>query len=220
MFYLSKGLNESKGTEMKHFKDKKMIQTQYDINSNSQSTVRTIELEKTEPIIIGKDKQRIKHQKSQTRESKSKGDKQKDIKRKKAEIVKQDESSKDRQKLNRDNSLVRSLSDPQSKDVTIKNSDKKFIKIKSSEKSEEESINTKSVKLPDTFKTKNPDLSTTDSDSDSAKSLLCSLAPKWLSVGNMRQKRQMRKKTSQEQQSQQNSAGKAEVYTNVDKELF
>lgn len=211
MFYLFKGLKDNKSSDKGSSKDQDYSNTQCDVGLNVQSTVRTIESEKTEPIIIGKDKLRNRSEKYQSRENKSKIDKPKESKRKKADRVKQEVEIKEKKKVFKDCSLVRSLSDPQSSEVLIR-TDKKKVQMISVEKSEDD-INGKHVKLPSAYKERKADMSTSDSESDSGKSLLCSLAPKWLSVGNLRQKRQVKKKASQEHQIQQSSAGKAEIYT-------
>lgn len=195
MFHLL-GLKENNTTESKSEVNETDANIHYDINSNSQCTVRTIESEKTEPIVIGKEKTQAKQQTTKLRESKSK---QKESKRKKSLIQEQLYTS-DKQKVNKS----KSTNDSKNRDVYIKKLDKKRIKITSVEKSEEESYQSKPM---DFQKEKYSDLSTSDSDTDSSKSLLCSLAPKWLS-GN-RNRKQVKKK-SQDHQNQHNSAGKAD----------
>ncbi|GBP04603.1 hypothetical protein EVAR_3945_1 [Eumeta japonica] len=191
-------------------KEEKSTSTQYEYSSRTQSTVRTIESEKMDPIIIVKDKSRVKRESTQSRGVRNKTDERKEKERKKKSERTKSESvdakERDNKAVRQNDGTARPLSDPPGRDVIIRKTDKKRIQMISLEKSEEETVHPRTVRLSNALDD-NGGVSSTDSD-DSGKSLLCSLAPKWLAGG--RQKRQVRKKPSQEQVNQQNPAGNLE----------
>ncbi|XP_052755394.1 uncharacterized protein LOC113516369 isoform X2 [Galleria mellonella] len=181
------GLKE-KNVVMEKNKDCRSVTTQYDRELDTHRTVRTIQTETFDPIIVGGDKYRDKsksHQKHiDMKPSRTKMDK-------KAARAKSESRERNRVEpvdgnANRDTNGVRDGN------ITFRKTDKRKIRTISMERSEEETVRTKSVKLPE-FK-QSGTASSSDS-SESGGSLLCSLAPKWLST-HARHKRAARRRDS------------------------
>lgn len=161
--------------------------------------MRTIQTETSDPVIVGGDRGRD-HSKSRTC-----GD---DVKRKETKPRWERGKSESRERRapdTTDGEPGRSPPARRREDVAFR-TDKRKIRTISVERSEEETVRTKSVKLPE-FKTNTGAGTTSSSDSsDSGGSLLCSLAPKWLS-SHARHKRGARRRDAAAPSSPPAAAG-------------
>ncbi|XP_059053078.1 uncharacterized protein LOC131847515 [Achroia grisella] len=167
-------------------KDCRSVTTQYDREFDTHRTVRTIQTGIFDPIIVGGDKYKSKPLQNDT-----------DTKRSKTKVNKNPSRAKSESRERTgtepiDDNLNRTTDQIQKGNVTFRKTDKRKIRTISMERSEEETVRTKSVKLPE-FK---PSGTASSSDSsESGGSLLCSLAPKWLST-HARHKRSARRRDS------------------------
>ncbi|KAM3958917.1 uncharacterized protein ACR2FA_007092 [Aphomia sociella] len=167
------GLKE-KSVEMDKSGDRRSITTRYDRELDSQRTVRTVQTETVDPVIVDGDKNRDK---SKLREKDVDTDTTEAESKKRTGRTKS--VSRDRNNRTENDNVNRATNG----NVTFRKTDKRKIRTISMERSEEETVRTKSVKLPE-FR-RGGSASSSDS-GESGGSLLCSLAPAWLAARHRR----------------------------------
>lgn len=151
-------------------------------------TVRTIQTETSDPVIVGGDRGRDDG-KARPRDE----PRRREAKPKKGTDRTKSESRDRRASEPHDNAGRSPPGRRRDSDFAVRTTDKRKIRTISVERSEEETVRTKSVKLPE-FRGGGGGGGASSSDSsDSGGSLLCSLAPKWLSA-HARHKRGARRR--------------------------
>lgn len=172
--------------------ERKSAGTQCDRERTSNRTVRTIQTETSDPVIVGGDrgrdnsKTRVRSDDVKRKEVKKRSDRIKSEFRNRRAPEANDDTGRSPPGRRRDS------------DFAVRTTDKRKIRTISVERSEEETVRTKSVKLPD-FRGRGEggggegEAASSSDSSDSGGSLLCSLAPKWLST-HARHKRAARRR--------------------------